>query len=685
MITLDTLRNVSARRSLVLNNTSDQLIQNKAFQRLRSFFNIGNARAENAQTLAAIRTAILNDPRFAACAEDSTRKLDSLLGAVRTDRAISSTQIRSIISQMDAFADEPRYRRRAIELRIDARLAAVPRPPVLQRLTDSQYANIARETIYNGSGTTPFNEVDVPGAIDQLNTQLAALIEGLQGEPEILDILFTNYRRAFPELPHTGLVEGLAQRIEGFRAALAAVPQGPTPEATAANRRVCAELLCSIGKPIDPRHITLMSAFAATLPIDRFATLPPNASAEAICRATIAFLDALGQPIPNFPEDLQPLEGGDELWPARKFLCAMAVGRLPREQRDAVVDALTSANASKACAFFVSLDGNERLQGHGLAMGLLAMGVASYDDRPVPPYGNPPLDYREFSPAFLTETSPLDGCFTGNCAKLFKKFLTAIPGTIDHPQTTNISRSQNPGADFKAAVAPTIKSMVALTAASEMKKALDGETTIFEKDINRDMRVRLPDGTLLPNNHAEALDRLTAVLSGNPAERFETAPAALRNRVLLVTSLLSQETEKIVDDGLPAALNGKDPSSPFGLAFGAGERIFALALNPDGGLTITYDRNLPVNVVVGLDNRDLFTQPGSFQAAHLSITLTGADMDHFLAANWPETDLSAVVDRMAHPRGPGDLGNVFYAVPDSCRLNPQVEVGYHLHLDRAQA
>ena len=98
MITLDTLRAAAANRTLTLNAAGNEMIENKRFQKFRSFFNIGTARAENRQTLNAIRTAIQNDPRFASLGDTGVNTLNRLLGEVRTDRAIKASQIRSVIA-----------------------------------------------------------------------------------------------------------------------------------------------------------------------------------------------------------------------------------------------------------------------------------------------------------------------------------------------------------------------------------------------------------------------------------------------------------------------------------------------------------------------------------------------------------------------------------------------------------
>lgn len=679
MITLDTLRSIAANRTLTLNDAGNEMIENKRFQRFRSFFNIGTARAENRQTLDAVRTAIQNDPRFASLGNAGESTLNRLLGEIRTDRAIKTDQIRSVVAQMEEQFNDPVNQRRGMELRINAHLAASPRPAALRILSDEQYATIARNTLGN-SANGNFANVDIPARLTELNTHLEHLFAQIGDDQDLRNIVLANTKRLFEHVPSGDLYDAVLPKIQGFRADLDAATQIALPGEAATYRRLAAEMLATIGKPIDPRHFALLNNLAATLPLQPITALGPNATPEALCQALNPFCATLHNSTMPRLEGLRPLEGGDELWPARVFISAMAAMRLPEANRANLYTLLTSPAATQVMNLYATLD-TTRYMDYGLSTSLLLNGLAACDQRPVPPPVRQEVDYTLFSPKTLTRLCPTDGCFTGNAVGPARRLLRNIPGCIDNPGRTNLLTHEDPGEAFQRAVVPAAKSMVAFNSANEMIKSLAGETTMFEKDICRQMHVRLPDGTMLPNNHAEALDRLTAVLSGNPEARFETAPAALRNRVLLVTTLFSQETEKIIDNGIPAAINGRGTEAPFMFALGQGVRNFALALNPDGGITVTYDRNLPITVAVGLSERDLFAQPGSFQAAHLTITLTGADMDHFLAANWPEADLSAASDRLSHPKAPGDLGNVFYAVPDSCRLNPQIEFGYHLHLN----
>ena len=64
-LNIDTIRNYAETGNIALNQQRTG-VEKPTLQGLKSFFNFGDARVKNAETLTAIHHAILNDPRFAA-------------------------------------------------------------------------------------------------------------------------------------------------------------------------------------------------------------------------------------------------------------------------------------------------------------------------------------------------------------------------------------------------------------------------------------------------------------------------------------------------------------------------------------------------------------------------------------------------------------------------------------------
>ena len=98
-ITLNTILQFAGNDRVLLNAQGTGLQSVNRMQRFKSFFNIGNARQKNAETLTAIHFAVLNDPRFAA--KDLQLEAVRLLEEVRVDRALSAAQIKSIAQALD--------------------------------------------------------------------------------------------------------------------------------------------------------------------------------------------------------------------------------------------------------------------------------------------------------------------------------------------------------------------------------------------------------------------------------------------------------------------------------------------------------------------------------------------------------------------------------------------------------
>jgi|GEM_PF-5448666 len=86
--------------SIIMGGTSDapQLVQGKSANWLKSFFNIGTARAENAATLDALRQAIANDPRY----KDVATQAKIMLDHVSDSRPLSARTVTQLLDHLDA-------------------------------------------------------------------------------------------------------------------------------------------------------------------------------------------------------------------------------------------------------------------------------------------------------------------------------------------------------------------------------------------------------------------------------------------------------------------------------------------------------------------------------------------------------------------------------------------------------
>ena len=102
MISLNTITSYKGTGSVLLDAQRTGLQSVGIKQHLKSFFNFGTARAENLDTLMAVRTAIRVDPRFSST--DIQDHADRLLAEVRTDRAIDVSRIKGIVLELEKLA-----------------------------------------------------------------------------------------------------------------------------------------------------------------------------------------------------------------------------------------------------------------------------------------------------------------------------------------------------------------------------------------------------------------------------------------------------------------------------------------------------------------------------------------------------------------------------------------------------
>ena len=103
-LSLDAIRNFGGNDRLLVDARTGNVQAENKLQRFKSFFDVGDARAKNAETLAMIHNAILNDPRFAS--RDLQSAAVRMLAQVRTDRALGAAQLRGIADELFRLSGE---------------------------------------------------------------------------------------------------------------------------------------------------------------------------------------------------------------------------------------------------------------------------------------------------------------------------------------------------------------------------------------------------------------------------------------------------------------------------------------------------------------------------------------------------------------------------------------------------
>lgn len=169
-ITLDQLRSFGGVNAMKLDATGENLQSVNMMHRFKSFFNIGTARQENAQTLTAIRYAIQNDPRYHL--QGAKEHIDAMLGGIRTNRAIKAADIRRIVATVDQmFANAvPAKREAAAQTLAGLKLAAAGLPPAAENCPTA-FTRIVKSSACVGDGG---RNVDYVAHTSQANVNKAA-------------------------------------------------------------------------------------------------------------------------------------------------------------------------------------------------------------------------------------------------------------------------------------------------------------------------------------------------------------------------------------------------------------------------------------------------------------------------------------------------------------------------------
>ncbi len=280
MITLKTITRFSGTGSVLLDANKTGLQSVGIKQHLKSFFNIGDARKDNFDTLMAIRTAIRVDPRFSST--DIQDHADRLFADVRTDRAIDVSRIKGIVQELKGLA---KVTKPNIVKRVDLHLAAGNLPANLHGCAD-QVAFVAKHhantvaTARWGAATAAgipkadYVPVDVAGCVSNATQNCQAVLDAVSNVPDAntrdlvdfvgkhLDQLLFKYNqvrqpvviRTFAEIADIGRFCAQASRaghswIHEDRPGAIVHDE---PERVKPYEMAAVEFLAAVGKPVPP-------------------------------------------------------------------------------------------------------------------------------------------------------------------------------------------------------------------------------------------------------------------------------------------------------------------------------------------------------------------------------------------------------------------------------------------------
>ncbi len=199
-ISLNTIKSYAGTGGILLNAQQTGLESAGFVHRLKSFFNIGDAREKNQATLDALKDAVLTDSRFQTT--DLMDEVERLFEKEHTFLAVDMSRIRGIMNKVGALADKRNVAMldRRVDLHMAAAVASGGFPPDLKDYQD-EVTDIVKQQVRREAASLRTSQVDVAGiAMDvytAAETALMHVYESSKGRPPELVKFVGQHLRQF--------------------------------------------------------------------------------------------------------------------------------------------------------------------------------------------------------------------------------------------------------------------------------------------------------------------------------------------------------------------------------------------------------------------------------------------------------------------------------------------------------
>ncbi len=663
-------------------------------QRFRSFFNIGDARQRNSETLAAIHQAIVNDPRYFA--RDVQQEAVRLLSQVRTDRAIGVAEIKSIIDRLDSMS-LPGQRRAAAQNIVTARLAVRGRPDFLPPGMETGYARLAREEIaIHEPAVGGFGHMDFDAALDAFEAKMQNLFTRLgdgAGDAEVLARICGKGLRSVAgglksQASLDAFVDDLKANLDESRALGAQYGE----EA----RLDVVDMLLNMEKPIAPtaavpNPMRTLVEIGRNLPQARLANLNARSSASEINAAVREFVQALT----TAPTGLSITDAG-EVMAAQGLMAKSAVTTWPDDVKANVLAALESDAGKNLQAFYKSEGFSREASNCTFTLDLIATKLKAALGRPDPQMPIPvpaEPDATQLPPRVLAQFS-LAATATGSGAGMVKDLIDKI----EQGGSDNVSARQ-------ARMAALCHSMVVTNIPQQIYQGLFNEKTDeegavilrtfnpdktgtqFDKDLLRGTPVRLPGGQPLSQDPARARDELVRFVTGDATATFATASMADKMKANIIATCMNQSMSGIAMSAYGECLND-DPTSAYSKFTAVSntnldrDEVFDLSKDANGDVKLHFISRRPVKAIAVDGNVEMLAL-GSFDEFEMDITFPAGNLDALATADWTTYDHATV---NAADKNKDDVSRHITAadlVPDAFKFTGTVTMFPHVHFIEA--
>ena len=663
-------------------------------QRFRSFFNIGDARQRNSETLAAIHQAIVNDPRYFA--RDVQQEAVRLLSQVRTDRAIGVAEIKSIIDRLDSMS-LPGQRRAAAQNIVTARLAVRGRPDFLPPGMETGYARLAREEIaIHEPAVGGFGHMDFDAALDAFEAKMQNLFTRLgdgAGDAEVLARICGKGLRSVAgglksQASLDAFVDDLKANLDESRALGAQYGE----EA----RLDVVDMLLNMEKPIAPtaavpNPMRTLVEIGRNLPQARLANLNARSSASEINAAVREFVQALT----TAPTGLSITDAG-EVMAAQGLMAKSAVTTWPDDVKANVLAALESDAGKNLQAFYKSEGFSREASNCTFTLDLIATKLKAALGRPDPQMPIPvpaEPDATQLPPRVLAQFS-LAATATGSGAGVVKDLIDKI----EQGGSDNVSARQ-------ARMAALCHSMVVTNIPQQIYQGLFNEKTDeegavilrtfnpdktgtqFDKDLLRGTPVRLPGGQPLSQDPARARDELVRFVTGDATATFATASTTDKMKANIIATCMNQSMSGIAMSAYGECLND-DPTSAYSKFTAVSntnldrDEVFDLSKDANGDVKLHFISRRPVKAIAVDGNVEMLAL-GSFDEFEMDITFPAGNLDALATADWTTYDHATV---NAADKNKDDVSRHITAadlVPDAFKFTGTVTMFPHVHFIEA--
>ncbi len=367
------------------------------------------------------------------------------------------------------------------------------------------------------------------------------------------------------------------------------------------------------------------------------------------------------------------IEGEDERANCHVFITSSIISQLTTEQRAKLTNAFSSPNAYKLHKTLDNIvshtngiflkgsqpeinQGSKLLHSQTKSLDVLYQELYFYmgmEDKQLPYYVENNPNYsnantivdllQKQSAKIISNQIDIYGNdkVKGNVALSVKQgFKNRIAEHTKHMPPT-IDAAFNTGTVYTDMSRKETEGMLTANLIATMQHYANNEDTAFKQTIAQNITVNLPNNQKLSNNYEEALDQLSALITQKNDSKFETLAENDKKKVMILTSLISADVAKKMDNIVTTKLNHGQNGPWF--------TYNSNNINPDTKIEFSLERDEFDQIMLNVkhttavsdftvENNKTQTLPGSNISHSLNITLDYPRLDKCSNLNYTEVD-----------------------------------------------